>query len=173
MPLTSVDETRVVLNSCNDYRPSARGYINASFVEVKIYISTVNHVNFLCWFMWSLGRKPFGVFETTFPVWPFRNADWMQTSSTESISRFIATQGPLPHTFEDFWEMVIQYHCPVIVMLTRLVDNYKVLHNLKFKVTLVVSMNHVLLKSLILITNSASDNFEEFFLRFRPSIFTS
>ncbi|XP_034675379.1 protein-tyrosine-phosphatase PTP1 isoform X1 [Vitis riparia] len=74
------DKTRVVLNSCKDYRPSARGYINASFIE---------------------------------------------TSSTESISRFIATQGPLPHTYEDFWEMVIQYHCPVIVMLTRLVDNYK------------------------------------------------
>ncbi|KAJ4962723.1 hypothetical protein NE237_022662 [Protea cynaroides] len=53
------------------------------------------------------------------------NASFIMTSSTESISRFIATQGPLPHTFEDFWEMVIQHHCPVIVMLTRLVDNYK------------------------------------------------
>lgn len=42
------------------------------------------------------------------------------------MSQFIATQGPLPHTFEDFWEMVIQYHCPAIVMITRLVDNYKV-----------------------------------------------
>ncbi|KAF2297456.1 hypothetical protein GH714_023747 [Hevea brasiliensis] len=50
---------------------------------------------------------------------------WYLTSSSESISRFIATQGPVPHTFEDFWEMVIQYRCPVIVMLTRLVDNYK------------------------------------------------
>ncbi|RVW37132.1 Protein-tyrosine-phosphatase PTP1 [Vitis vinifera] len=88
------DKTRVVLNSCKDYRPSARGYINASFIE---------------------------------------------TSSTESISRFIATQGPLPHTYEDFWEMVIQYHCPVIVMLTRLVDNYKVLHNLKFKLLEILS----------------------------------
>ncbi|XP_057973317.1 protein-tyrosine-phosphatase PTP1 [Malania oleifera] len=72
------DKNRVVLNSCKDYRPSARGYINASFIT---------------------------------------------TSSDESISRFIATQGPLPHTFEDFWEMVIQYHCPVVVMLTRLVDS--------------------------------------------------
>ncbi|XP_043713351.1 protein-tyrosine-phosphatase PTP1 [Telopea speciosissima] len=53
------------------------------------------------------------------------NASFITASSTESISRFIATQGPLPHTFEDFWEMVIQHHCPVIVMLTRLVDNYK------------------------------------------------
>ena len=96
----------------------------------------------------------------------------MQTSSTESISRFIATQGPLPHTFEDFWEMVIQYHCPIIVMLTRLVDNYKVLHNLTLKVTLVLPMNHVLLKFLILITRSASDNFKNLFLRFRTCTFT-
>ncbi|MBA0650756.1 hypothetical protein Goklo_018138 [Gossypium klotzschianum] len=76
------DTNRVVLNSCKDYRPAAKGYINASFVT---------------------------------------------TSSSENISKFIATQGPLPHTYEDFWEMVIQCHCPVIVMLTRLVDNYKVL----------------------------------------------
>eukprot|EP00258_Populus_trichocarpa_P030952 XP_024446971.1 protein-tyrosine-phosphatase PTP1 [Populus trichocarpa] len=47
------------------------------------------------------------------------------SSSSENISRFIATQGPLPHTYEDFWEMIILHHCPVIVMLTRLVDNYE------------------------------------------------
>ncbi|KAH9692201.1 protein-tyrosine-phosphatase PTP1 [Citrus sinensis] len=74
------DKNRVVLKQCKDYRPAARGYINASLIS---------------------------------------------TSSSEKVSQFIATQGPLPHTYEDFWEMVIQYHCPVIVMLTRLVDNYK------------------------------------------------
>ncbi|KAG6751131.1 hypothetical protein POTOM_045649 [Populus tomentosa] len=73
------DQNRVVLNPCKDYRPFARGYINASLI----------------------------------------------TTSSDNISQFIATQGPLPHTFEDFWEMIIQHHCPVIVMLTRLVDNYK------------------------------------------------
>lgn len=74
------DTTRVVLNSSSDYRPPARGYINASFV---------------------------------------------QASTAENAAGFIATQGPLPHTYEDFWEMVFQYRCPAIVMLTRLVDNYK------------------------------------------------
>ncbi|TXG53158.1 hypothetical protein EZV62_022327 [Acer yangbiense] len=78
----SVDKNRVVLNQCKDYRPSARGYINASLIT---------------------------------------------TTSLERVSPFIATQGPMPHTYEDFWEMVIQYRCPVIVMLTRLVDNYKVM----------------------------------------------
>ncbi|KAB1220687.1 Protein-tyrosine-phosphatase PTP1 [Morella rubra] len=82
------DRTRVVLTSCTDYRASARGYINASFIT---------------------------------------------TSSSENVAQFIATQGPLPHTYEDFWEMVIQYRCPVVVMLTRLVDNYKVLHCIEFK----------------------------------------
>ncbi|KAJ9146015.1 hypothetical protein P3X46_028335 [Hevea brasiliensis] len=80
MDVVPFDQNRVILNPCKDYRPSAKGYINASFIT---------------------------------------------TSSSESITQFIATQGPLPHTFEDFWEMVIQYNCPVIVMLTRLVDNYK------------------------------------------------
>lgn len=81
MDVIPFDQNRVILNPCKDYRASARGYINASFIT---------------------------------------------TSSSENISRFIATQGPLPHTYEDFWEMVIQQHCPVIVMLTRLVDDYKI-----------------------------------------------
>ncbi|KAJ4849524.1 tyrosine protein phosphatase 1 [Turnera subulata] len=80
MDVVPFDENRIVLDPCKDYRPAARGYINASLIA---------------------------------------------TSSSEHISQFIATQGPLKHTFENFWEMVIQYHCPVIVMLTRLVDNYK------------------------------------------------
>ncbi|KAM3238411.1 protein-tyrosine-phosphatase PTP1 isoform X1 [Capsicum annuum] len=72
------DNNRVVLDPCKDYRPLAKGYVNASFIAIS-----------------------------------------------EGVSRFIATQGPLAHTFEDFWEMIIQQRCPVIVMLTRLVDNYK------------------------------------------------
>ncbi|KAL7156023.1 hypothetical protein ABFS83_03G115200 [Erythranthe nasuta] len=49
------------------------------------------------------------------------NASFIKAS--EGVSQFIATQGPLPHTAGDFWEMVMQYHCPAIVMLTRLVEN--------------------------------------------------
>ncbi|CAN6476236.1 unnamed protein product [Victoria cruziana] len=54
------------------------------------------------------------------------NASFIEAASDGNFSCFIATQGPLPETAEDFWEMVIQYHCPVVVMLTRLVDNYMV-----------------------------------------------
>lgn len=54
------------------------------------------------------------------------NASFIMIPTTGNASRFIATQGPLPETFEDFWEMIIQYRCPVIVMLT-LVDNPKMM----------------------------------------------
>ncbi|KAH9310185.1 hypothetical protein KI387_038096, partial [Taxus chinensis] len=54
------------------------------------------------------------------------NASFIVSTSSENLPKFIATQGPLPETVEDFWEMIIEYRCPVIVMLTRLIDNYKV-----------------------------------------------
>ncbi|KAK9919918.1 hypothetical protein M0R45_028492 [Rubus argutus] len=48
-----------------------------------------------------------------------RGRDYINASFiTTTSSRFIATQGPLPNTYEDFWEMVIQYRCPVVIMLT-------------------------------------------------------
>ncbi|KAJ0713841.1 putative protein-tyrosine-phosphatase [Helianthus annuus] len=49
-----------------------------------------------------------------------------EANPSENVSRFIATQGPLPETFEDFWEMVLQNHCPAIVMLTKLVDHSRI-----------------------------------------------
>ncbi|KAI3843205.1 hypothetical protein MKX03_009804 [Papaver bracteatum] len=55
------------------------------------------------------------------------NASFAEVGSIESVSRCIATQGPLPETYEDFWEMVIQYHCPMIVMLTRLIEDGKII----------------------------------------------
>ncbi|WOL02342.1 protein-tyrosine-phosphatase PTP1 [Canna indica] len=56
----------------------------------------------------------------------FINASSIGVASGEKVSRFIATQGPLPETFEDFWEMIFQHRCPVIVMLT-LVDKHKMM----------------------------------------------
>ncbi|KAM0946320.1 putative protein-tyrosine-phosphatase [Dioscorea sansibarensis] len=48
------------------------------------------------------------------------NASLFTNASMDKVSQFIATQGPLRGTFADFWEMIFQCHCPVIVMLTVL-----------------------------------------------------
>ncbi|MCO5612283.1 hypothetical protein L7F22_066548 [Adiantum nelumboides] len=50
------------------------------------------------------------------------NASYVVDPTHEPLPKFIATQGPLPNTNVDFWEMVVQQQCPVIIMLTGLVD---------------------------------------------------
>ncbi|KAJ4795204.1 Receptor-type tyrosine-protein phosphatase F [Rhynchospora pubera] len=52
------------------------------------------------------------------------NANFVTVGPAGKVSQFIATQGPLPETFNDFWQMIYQYSCPVIVMLTHF-DNAK------------------------------------------------
>jgi len=39
---------------------------------------------------------------------------------------YIATQGPLPHTVNDFWRMVWEQRCTTIVMLTHCTENGRV-----------------------------------------------
>lgn len=39
---------------------------------------------------------------------------------------FIATQGPLAHTVEDFWRMVWEWKCHTIVMLTEVQEREQV-----------------------------------------------
>lgn len=47
----------------------------------------------------------------------------LQTDHDPRNPAYIATQGPLPHTVADFWQMVWEQGSVVIVMLTRLTEN--------------------------------------------------
>jgi len=38
----------------------------------------------------------------------------------DHFQQYICCQAPLPNTFDDFWRMLCEQHCPLIVMLTRL-----------------------------------------------------
>ncbi|KAG8763478.1 hypothetical protein FRC11_003167 [Ceratobasidium sp. 423] len=70
-------------------------------------------------------------------IWPYEHARVRLQSATDDGSdyvnashvrprgtnlRYIATQGPLPATYVDFWTMVWEQHVHVIVMLTRQVE---------------------------------------------------
>lgn len=54
------------------------------------------------------------------------NASFVQDNAHEDLPRYIATQGPLPSTVSDFWTMVLQQRCPVIIMLVGVVDGDQV-----------------------------------------------
>ena len=48
----------------------------------------------------------------------------MQNQEGEVPSwRYIAAQGPLASTVADFWKMVVENQCSVIIMLTRTIEN--------------------------------------------------
>jgi protein tyrosine phosphatase len=56
-------------------------------------------------------------------VGDYINASFILDPLHQNVPVFIATQGPLGSTVGDFWQMAVQQKCPVIVMLTRLMDD--------------------------------------------------
>ncbi|GFR43930.1 hypothetical protein Agub_g5068, partial [Astrephomene gubernaculifera] len=52
------------------------------------------------------------------------NASLVQSGPAESPSWcYIAAQGPLASTVDDFWKMVFENNCSILIMLTRTVEN--------------------------------------------------
>ncbi|MGH0149635.1 UNVERIFIED_CONTAM: hypothetical protein FKN15_029478 [Acipenser sinensis] len=49
----------------------------------------------------------------------------MAIPSAGIVNKYVASQGPLPHTCSHFWQAVWEQHCAVIVMLTTLTERGK------------------------------------------------
>ncbi|GAB1298717.1 Tyrosine-protein phosphatase non-receptor type 20 [Apodemus speciosus] len=50
------------------------------------------------------------------------NASYIRIVNHEEEYFYIATQGPLPDTIEDFWQMVMENNCNIIAMITREIE---------------------------------------------------
>ena len=50
----------------------------------------------------------------------------MEIPGSGIVNRYIAAQGPLPNTCADFWHMIWEQQCTVVVMLTTKVERGRV-----------------------------------------------
>lgn len=54
------------------------------------------------------------------------NANYLNSSIQMNDQAFIATQGPLPHTKENFWRMILQENTRLIINLTKTKEHGKI-----------------------------------------------
>ncbi|KAL8565342.1 hypothetical protein ACOMHN_029037 [Nucella lapillus] len=58
------------------------------------------------------------------PLSSYINANYIRGYERE-MHAYVATQGPMAHTIEDFWQMVWHQRAPIIVMITKLKEKSK------------------------------------------------
>lgn len=92
------DQTRVLLTTMPD-----SDYINANYINVCVFLFSVENLSF------------------DFVLFCFHFLQ-MPITSTDTVNRYIATQGPLPTTCEAFWTMVWEQKCSLLIMLTTLFE---------------------------------------------------
>ena len=94
------DHTRVKLLPDED--DEASDYINANYMPVAHHITSGHSLRVVC------------------------NALYLCFQGYNSQREFIASQGPLPGTIDDFWRMVWEQNVHVVVMVTQLTENNRV-----------------------------------------------
>lgn len=65
------------------------------------------------------------------PIRGVEGSDYINASFVDGYkdrATYIATQGPLPETVEDFWRMLWEHNSNIVVMLTKLREMGKVLY---------------------------------------------
>ncbi|XP_069876502.1 tyrosine-protein phosphatase non-receptor type 20 isoform X4 [Dipodomys merriami] len=102
--------------------------------------------------------EPAGPSKTPSPVLPddstrvalgknkdYINASYIRIVNFEEEYFYIATQGPLPNTIDDFWLMVLENNCNVIAMITREIEggNVKCHHYWPYSLKEPLELKHV------------------------------
>jgi protein tyrosine phosphatase len=70
-------------------------------------------------------RNRFHYISVHFCSLEYINANFITVDDSHP-SQYIATQGPLDHTILDFWQMIWENNCSVVIMLAKVIEAEKV-----------------------------------------------